>query len=71
LQDNVWHKGFNMCPNKGFNKGSGRTWPGEGKQDKGGLFRENPFGPKTCQGKPLRGNVFDIKNVPDAQKENL
>ena len=29
------------------------------KQNKGGLFRENPFGPKTCQGKPLRGNVFD------------
>ena len=44
---------------------------GRGNRTRGNLFRENLFGPKTCQGKPLRGNVFDRKNAPDAQKENL
>ena len=44
---------------------------GRGNRTRRPFSEKTLFGPKTCQGKPLRGNVFDRKNAPDAQKENL
>ena len=44
--------------------------PGQGRGNRTrGLFRENPFGPKTCQGKPLRGNFFDRKTPPTPKRK--